>query len=443
MKMPRKLLMTLLLSFIAPLILLLPGARPDAPHAPLPWSGTAVSAAGQDGTWLMSGSVRASDGRVVDHFGQAAALHGNTAIIGAHTADIGGRNNQGAAYIFERAPGGWREQQKLSAADGAADHYFGREVAIDGDTAIISGDHAAYVFVRLGDQWQEQQKLVSADGAWLDGGIALQGSTLITGAPELNIGDNIRQGAAYVFVRGGGIWRQEQKLVAGDGGDYGKFGNAVAMDGNTAIIGARGTPVAGDDGRGAAYVYTRSGSTWQQGQKLVVDPGDGFKGLGSSVALDGDTAVLGATGNGQATWSAAYVFSRGGEGWQEQQLLLPSDWKDFDLFGYSTAVYKDTVIVGAPGLLFIYYDAGPGAVYIFRRGGDQWQEQQKLIVAGNGEAGDEFGLALAHYRYTLLIGAPSTDYHPALKPSVGRAYFYERWYEPRAFLPAIALPGGS
>jgi len=99
------------------------------------------------------------------------------------------------------------------------------------------------------------------------------------------------------------------------------------------------------------------------------------------------------------------------------------------------------VTVGAPGLVFIYYVAGPGAVYLFRRSGDQWHEQQKLIVAANGAAGDEFGLALAQYRYTLLIGAPSTNVTPAL--SQGRAYFYQPWYEPRAFLPVVALAGGS
>ncbi|NCC37159.1 MAG: hypothetical protein EOM24_34895, partial [Chloroflexia bacterium] len=124
--------------------------------------------------------------------------------------------------------------------------------------------------------------------------VAVSGDTLIVGAFRADVGDNLDQGAVYVFTRSGTSWSQQQKLVAADGADGDFFGIAVALDGETALVGAWGAGVGGNDAQGAAYVFTRSGTSWSQQQKLVADDGAEDDLFGGSVALDRETVLVGA-----------------------------------------------------------------------------------------------------------------------------------------------------
>jgi hypothetical protein len=160
----------------------------------------------------------------------------------------------------------------------AFDH-FGSAIAISGDTLVVGApdddlpgglhEGSAYVFVRSGNGWIEQQKLRASDpaaGALFGASVAIQGDTLVVGAPD----PGLSSGAAYVFVRSGSTWVEQQKL-AGFGGD---FGDSVALWGNSLVVGAWGEFVGG-----AAYVFVRSGTVWTQQQRLVAfdgSQGDGF-----------------------------------------------------------------------------------------------------------------------------------------------------------------------
>ncbi|NNE34075.1 MAG: hypothetical protein HKN13_02490, partial [Rhodothermales bacterium] len=167
------------------------------------------------------------------------------------------------------------EVQKLLASDKASGEYFGRSVAIDGDTALIgasreddSGTYnngAAYVFTRSGGSWSEQAKLLASDkasGDYFGYSVAIDGDTALIGASGEDDSGTSQNGAAYVFTRSSGSWSEQAKLLASDkaSGEY--FGNSVAIDGDTALIGASGEDDSGTYNNGAAYVFTRSGGSW-------------------------------------------------------------------------------------------------------------------------------------------------------------------------------------
>jgi hypothetical protein len=263
------------------------------------------------------------------------ALDGETALVGADQANVGGNSNQGAAYVFTRSGTSWSQQWKLAATDGAAGDWFGRSVALDGQTALV-GAHlatiggntwqgAAYVFTRSGANWSQQQKLVAADGArsdFLGYSVSLDGDTALVGAFRADVDDNSSQGAAYVFTRSGASWSQQQKLVATDGAADDEFGISVALDGQTALVGANLANVGGNSSQGAAYVFRRSGVNWNQEQKLIATDGAAGDELGYAVALDGETALVGAYGanvGGNNNQGKVYFFERQGL----VQLYLP------------------------------------------------------------------------------------------------------------------------
>jgi hypothetical protein len=307
----------------------------------------------------------------------------------------------------------WSQQQKLTASDAAPNDDFGLAVAVSGDTAVVGaiGDDdagrdsgAAYVFVRSGTRWSQQQKLTASEAASNDLfgiSVAVSGDTAVVGAyADDDAGGD--SGAAYVFVRSGTRWRQQQKLTASDAASSDLFGNSVAVSGDTAVVGARGDDDAGGVNSGAAYVFVRSGTRWSQQQKLTASdaaPNDDF---GLAVALSGDTAVVGAENN------SAYVFVRSGTRWSEQQKLTASDAAAGagGFFGNSVAVSGDTAVVGA----YADVDAGgdSGAAYVFVRSGTRWSEQQKL-TASDAAAGIRFGNSVAVSGDTAVVGAYADD----------------------------------
>ncbi len=213
----------------------------------------------------------AGDGAADDTFGVSVSVSGDTAVIGAVWDDDKG-DDSGAAYVFVRA------------ADGAADDSFGGNVAVSGDTAVIGaawdddkGDDSgsAYVFVRAEDgTWSQQGKLTAGDGTAIDRfgeSVAVAGDTAVIGAD----GDDDKgrsSGAAYVFVRAAdGSWSQQGKLTAADGADWNYFGESVAVSGDTAVIGAEGDDDKGHES-GAAYVYSSTAAPQSASKPAAVKP---------------------------------------------------------------------------------------------------------------------------------------------------------------------------
>ncbi|MBI4893844.1 MAG: carboxypeptidase regulatory-like domain-containing protein [Acidobacteria bacterium] len=272
-------------------------------------------------TWTQEAKLTAFDGVAGETFGSAVAINGNTILIGAAYHNVGSKVRQGAVYVFFLNTT-WALQAQLLAADGAAEDAFGRSVALQGDTALIGApvasvggqmfQGAAYVFQRTGSSWAQQAKIGASDGAASDLfgiSVALSGDTALIGSVLDDIGSDVDRGSAYLFGRSGTSWSQSAKLVASDGRANDQFGNSVALEGGVALIGAyladASTP---NENQGAAYVFTGSGSSWSQLERLAVSDPSNDAHVGDSVALSNGTLIVGAANAASAT-GAAYVFT--------------------------------------------------------------------------------------------------------------------------------------
>jgi hypothetical protein len=386
--------------------------------------------------WTQHAQLLAGDGAAFDEFGASVALSGDTALVGANRDDAGANGDQGSAYVFTRIGTNWTQQAQLAAGDGEVNDLFGYSVALSGDKALAGAwaddvginpeQGSAYVFARTGTLWSQQTQLVSGDGAANDffgWSVALSGDTAVVGAYLDNVGGNRDQGSAYVFTRTGTAWTQQAHLVAGDGAADDQFGSSVALVGDTALVGAFRDDVGADTDHGSVYVFIRTGASWSQQAKLMVGAGNDL--FGSSVALYGDTALVGAYTDSVGAHGAegsAYVFVRTGTSWNLQAQLVPGDGASLDEFGYSVALSGDTALVGASA-----DDIGTkidqGSAYVFVRTGTSWTEQAQL-VSGNGAANDIFGASVALSGDTALVGALSSDV--GVNIGQGSAYVFTR-----------------
>ena len=274
----------------------------------------------------------------------------------------------------------------------------------------------------LAGVWTEEQKLLASDGiaeAGFGCCAALDGDTLFIGACQDDDNGHF-SGSAYVFIRTGTTWTFQAKLLPSDGAAEEQFGESVALKGNTAIIGAW---YDNDNGlhSGSAYVFTRTGTTWTQQQKLL--PADGVTDaqFGINLDFDGNTALIGANrddDNGIRSGSA-YVYTTDGTTWTQQAKLIANDGNPEERFGIDVALEGDTALIGSESS-----DQGDysGSVYVFTRSGTTWTLQQKIIPS-DGAALDWFGFAISISGDTALFAASQDD---DLGGSSGSAYVYIR-----------------
>ena len=308
-----------------------------------------------------------------------------------------------------------QQGEKLTGGGEIGEGYFGTSVALssDGNTALIGGygDNngvgAAWVFTRSGSTWTQQGPKLTGSGetgeAAFGASVALssEGNTGLIGGPS----DNWPFGAAWVFTRSGSTWTQQgEKLTSG--GETGEFGESVALssEGNTALIGSDDGPYY-NSGFGAAWVFTRSGSTWsQQGEKLTGSGEGEFGYFGSSVALssEGDTALIGGWGENKGV-GAAWVFTRSGSTWSQQGEKLTGSGESAEgSFGISVALSTEgnTALIGGQS------DKRVGAAWVFTRSGSTWSQQgEKLTGSGETpEGGFGISVALSSEGNTAFVG---------------------------------------
>ncbi len=369
----------------------------------------------------------ASDAAADDFSGNSVAVSGDTAVVGAFVDDDPVRGaNTGAAYVFVRNGSTWTEQQKLTASDAAAGDRFGSAVAIDGDTIAIGAIFAdvgpegnagkVYVFTRSGSTWTQQQVLSASDfksSNNLGASVAIDGDTIVSGANSYDLPGVLDAGAAYVFVRSGSTWTEQQKLTASVPIAFDRVGYSVAIDGDTIIAGAPSDPVQAVPGNaGSAYVFTRSGATWTEQQKLTASDGALFDRFGLAVGVSGDTALVGAPLSDTplvANVGAAYVFTRTGPAWAQSQKLAHTDFdpelEADDTFGNSVAVDGGALVVGSESDdTSLSTGTNRGFAYLYTRSGSAWAAQKQLS-ASDGAPQDAFGGSAALDGSTVVVGA--------------------------------------
>ncbi len=345
---------------------------------------------------IQQSKLKGAEETAAAHFGRSVAISadGRTALVGGPRSE----GQAGAAWVFTRTGTVWSEQAEIASTGGAKDRYFGRSVALsgDGDTALV-GDPgglgqlgSASVYTRSGTTWTLQQTLTggSAPGAFgARVALSTDGSTAIVGG----FAADLWAGAAWVFVRSGSTWSQQAVLHGAGGSGKAEFGRGVALsaDGSTALIGG----LADNGWVGAAWVFVRSGSTWSQ-QSVLHGAGEIGRGqFGRSVALsaDGGTALIGGRRDADSV-GAAWAFTRSGEEWAQQAKLTATDEVGHGGLGSSVALSADgnSALVGASG-----DNEGVGAAWQFARSGEEWAQQgSKLTAEGEGGQGS-FGSSVA------------------------------------------------
>ena len=396
--------------------------------------------------------LKASNADAGDYFGYSVAMSGNTAVIGApreasNAVGVGGNqaNNMapdaGAAYVFVRNGSTWTQQAYLKASNPNANDWFGYSVAIDGDTIAVGA---------IGES-------SSATG--------VGGNQLSNSLPSA--------GAVYVFQRTGTTWSNQAYLKASNTGDNDSFGEVVAISGDRIVVGAyredsNASGVGGDGsdnsmpGAGAAYVFTRTGSTWTGPVYLKAAHPNADDEFGGQVAIDGVGAatrvLIGAKGessgavgvggnqldNSAPDAGAAYLFELVGGSWVQAAYLKPSNTDAGDVFGWSLDLDGDRLVVCSAGEDSVNPGINPdqsdnsqttaGAAYVFAKVGGVWI-QEAYIKSSKPLAGDQFGESVALDGNDLAVGAIAEDgasagingnQYDLTTKSSGATYVFER-----------------
>lgn len=359
---------------------------------------------------VLQQSSSLSDALSNDDFGVSIAISGKTMVVGADYRDTGVYSNNGAAFVYtyDTSSGKWIYQTTLTASSPANNDHFGKSVAIDGNTIVVGAPDqdtagfnagAAYVFTGSGSSWAQQGMLTvtSSGSEHFGSSVAVSGNTIVVGSPYQSAG----VGAAYVFVNTGTGWAtpSHTKLTDSNLGSNDKFGNSVAIDGNTVVVGAPNHAIS-SVATGAAYVFTGSGTNWTEQPMLSANNGANLDSFGATVSISGSTIAVGATGVSSNT-GAAYVFYNDGSGWTQQGNALQANNKASGAaFGYSIALSGERLVVGAD----TEGASQSGAVYVFMRNGNSWS-QTAYLKANDAAASDYFGSSVGIDNDILVTGA--------------------------------------
>jgi FG-GAP repeat protein len=337
------------------------------------------------------------------------------------------------------------ERQKIVPPTPFRSAHFGSSIAVSGDTVLIGAPEedpdfrnrgAAYVYVRTGGTWSLQARLTAdepADFRHFGWAVALDGDTALVGEPRRDYDT----GAVYVFTRTGTVWTLQDRLESDDRTPGQWFGSAVALNEDTAVIGAPSDFAS----TGAAYVFVRYDGVLVQQARLVAPDGQQRDEFGTSVGVHGRTAIVGAP-RALAASGAVYAFERGDQGWVFEEKLRAPFALSSDQFGYSVAIDDATALIGAP-----YRNPngfGPGSVVTFARPGESWPDGVKH-VASDGHRNDIFGFKVAIDGDSFVVGAMFEDDGSADAEATGAVYSFTRsggaWLEQAKLIASDALEG--
>jgi hypothetical protein len=373
-----------------------------------------------------------------DWFGISVAISGDTVVVGAFDSNI---ETTGTAYVFVKTTGRWGNMTQtavLTPSDGGAG--FGTSVAISGDTIIVGaanasnldfqtpqqqGPGAAYVFVKPQTGWTdmtETAKLAASDAADGDAfgyNVSISGDTVAVGALFAHSG----AGAAYVFVKPPSGWSnmtQTAELTASDSTNFDNMGS-VAISGDTVVAGAYGH----NNFRGAAYVFVMPRTGWKDmTQTAEFSSTRANQIYGFSVAVRGDTAIVGAVGAHQGV-GAAYLYVKPQGGWKSTATFTArlSAPISSGVSGLSQAISMSgkMIVLGAPGTT-VGSNQGQGAVLVYVKPETGWQTTNKFaaeLTASDGAANDNLGVSAA-VRAGHIVGGATKSGPP------GAAYVFAK-----------------
>jgi len=361
-------------------------------------------------------------GRVLPLGYGEAVVHGEWMAVSAYEEE------DCRVYMYQRTGTAWKQQQKLSSSQAlvGANREFGRGILQGNDLIVAAPEDdnfagAAYYFHYSGTRWVEKQVIQASTKASDEGfadSSALHGDTAVFGVPGNPTAQVVD--AAHVFVRSGTTWTQQQKLTCPLAACQGRalFSKHLALSGDTLLVGAHNSRPGGIKQAGAAYIFVRQGTTWKVQQELAPKGLKESDSFGSTVAVAGDTAVVGAHGDSTRGISAgaAYLFNRTGTTWTQTTKIVPGDLKKYYSFGSDIVLRGDLLLIGAP--------ADPtrgeevGSIYVFRRRAGRWIQQVKLVPPGGIKW---FGRHISFDGKTLAVSGIERAFVGPWTPSPGDA----------------------
>ncbi|WP_435105690.1 FG-GAP repeat protein [Arhodomonas sp. AD133] len=354
----------------------------------------------------------AADAADGDLFGTAVDVDGSRIAVGASSTDLE-RDDVGVVYLFDGTADGAEPVAMLQATDGELADGFGAAVAVSDDAVLVGApgvllselnEGAAYLFERDGDAWSQVAKLrreTVGKNDMTGVAVALDDGVAVVGSPGADAAGT-DSGVALIYERGESAWTKVATLTPEAAGE--RFGSAVAADRDRILVGASGN-VRTKETTGSAYVFERGDNGWQQAARLTPSDGAGGDGFGDAVALTGDRALVGAhfADLGGSDEGAAYVFEQADGRWNEVAKLTAPKPADRDQFGHAVALAGGVALVGAPR--FDHPGRDSGAVWAFTPGAEGWRLNTRLSPAAS-DTYDEFGSAVAAEEGMAVVGAP-------------------------------------
>jgi hypothetical protein len=373
--------------------------------------------------WVQVAEVAASDGGNSDEFGWSVAAGNNVVVVGAPFHTVGSNVEQGAAYVFVEAGSGWAnmtETAELTASDGVADAYFGNSVAIDGNTIVVGApgttiggnprQGSAYVFVEPAQGWTnmtQTAELAASDGYVgdnLGNSVSISNNTIAAGAPYASVGSNYEQGAAYVFVQPANGWinmTQTAKLTASDGASGDILGVAVNIYGNTVAAGASEATVDGDPSAGAAYVFVESNNGWSDmTQTAKLTATDAAMDDYFGSAIDMTSNTI-VVGAPSDFSGAVYVFVQPPNGWANmtQTAELTPSINTVELLLGSSVAISGNIVVGGAVAAGVGGNQNQGQVLVFVQPPGGWKNVNQTT-----QLSAEDGTAGDAFGHSIAIG---------------------------------------
>jgi len=345
--------------------------------------------------WIPTQIVTASDGGVDDFFGASLAMDNNALYMAVAATGDNTSGDQGSVYIYHKGSGSWVEEQKLTSPVTGLNFGVGElSINANGDYLAVPNQalNVVYIYVRSGSTWTLQATLtgsdtVSGDAFGVATSFSSSGDFIIIGArnADLTLPTRTNAGAAYVFTRSGSTWTQQAKLVASDAEANDNFGSAVVINANGTFV-AVGAPNedTGGSNAGAMYLYTRSGSTWTQNSKRQssdIAASDNF-GDSLSISDDGLYLLVGAPGDDSARGSV-YVFSNVVPFYPEVAKIVPNA----QIAGLRFGTFIDINFDGTKSIIGAQSgSADLQSVYLFERVSSTWTQTLQFQVSGQSES---------------------------------------------------------